>query len=94
MQNRAEMGFLGHIYLYKPLILKPAYNIEFGVQFSNNGDGDGDDDNSNNNNNNNKTNFVYVDVIIPAIWKLRSRLFLYKSTFFFSLSRSFLQKRG
>jgi hypothetical protein len=49
MQNRAEMGFLSHIYFYKPLVLMLAYNIEFGVQFSNNGDDDDDDDEHNNN---------------------------------------------
>jgi hypothetical protein len=57
MGNRAEVGFLGHIYFYTPLILMLAYNIEFGVHFSNNGGGDDDndhdcDDDDDNNNNN------------------------------------------
>jgi hypothetical protein len=47
MRNRAEVEFLSHIYSYKPLILMFAYNIEFGVQFSNSGDGDDDDDDNN-----------------------------------------------
>jgi hypothetical protein len=51
MRNRAEVGFLSHIYFYKLLILMLAYNIEFGVHFSNNGDDDDDDVDEYNNNN-------------------------------------------
>jgi hypothetical protein len=94
MQNRAEVGFLSHINFYKPLILMPAYNIKLGVQFSNNGDvGDDDNDNDDDNNNNNKLNFVYVDVVIPAIWKLRCR-FISLQKYIFSPEPKFLAEEG
>ena len=68
MRNRAEVEFLSRIYSHKRMMLMLAYKIEFGVQFSNNGNENDDDDD----NNNSKPHFFCIYTIIPAIQMLRS----------------------